>query len=251
MVAHPPIRLAVSAACAGVVLASLASIPAKAAPLPTRLTVPADAKVVAARFGDWIVFCNTATAQPRRDQDKTSSSEDEAQHCEVSRPIVETVRQSPDLRGPLPIRYVEKPCPAKAPSTEVALDASQAATEVSDRRPPQSPPRAPRTPTAAPVREGVSVQLGAVSSRALADRVWADAAGLEPNLALGKAKRVESLRRGDATLYRVLMTGFSRRAEAEAFCNSIQDSGRPCFVRAAVRELDGAPVLKPSAKSRS
>jgi hypothetical protein len=76
-----------------------------------------------------------------------------------------------------------------------------------------------------------SVQIGALSSPALADKAWTDAVRLAPGLAAGKGKKVEAIDKNGATLYRTSVTGFPNREAAKAFCEAISASGKSCFVK--------------------
>jgi len=75
------------------------------------------------------------------------------------------------------------------------------------------------------------VQIGALSSPALADKAWNDAARLAPGLAAGKGKKVEAIDKNGTTLYRTSVTGFSSRESAKAFCEAISAAGKSCFVK--------------------
>ncbi|MGI8839467.1 MAG: SPOR domain-containing protein, partial [Caulobacteraceae bacterium] len=77
-----------------------------------------------------------------------------------------------------------------------------------------------------------SVQIGAFSSKDLADAGWNDAAGLAPGDMAGKNKRVTAVSKADgSTLYRAAITGFSSREEAQALCAKLKAAGQSCFVR--------------------
>jgi hypothetical protein len=97
----------------------------------------------------------------------------------------------------------------------------------------------PRAPTPATVKPApaasaggpASVQIGALSSTALADKAWSDAARIAPGLAAGKGKRVEAIDKNGTTLYRTAVTGFASRAEAKAFCDALSAAGKSCFVK--------------------
>lgn len=75
------------------------------------------------------------------------------------------------------------------------------------------------------------VQIGALSSPALADKAWSDAARLAPGLAAGKGKKVEAIDKNGTTLYRTSVTGFASRESAKAFCDAISAAGKSCFVK--------------------
>ena len=86
--------------------------------------------------------------------------------------------------------------------------------------------------TPAKTAGGVVAQIGAVSSQALADKAWTDAAAAAPGLAAGKGKNVEKVDVGGGkTLYRVQLTGFADRAAATAFCDKLKAAGKACFVK--------------------
>lgn len=76
-----------------------------------------------------------------------------------------------------------------------------------------------------------SVQIGAFSSQALADKGWNDAAKVAPGATAGKGKRVEAIQKDGATLYRTAVTGFANRADATAFCDQLKAAGKSCFVK--------------------
>jgi len=69
-----------------------------------------------------------------------------------------------------------------------------------------------------------AVQIGAFSSRALAEAAAAKGAG-------GHARRIVPITRADGTvLYRASLTGFASRDAASAFCGKLKASGASCFV---------------------
>lgn len=100
--------------------------------------------------------------------------------------------------------------------------------------PPAKVATAPVAPTPAPkAAAGGSylVQIGALSTPALADKAWSEAAALSPGAAAGKGKKVETVDSGGKTLYRTSVTGFGDRASAQAFCDKLKAAGKSCFVR--------------------
>ena len=76
-----------------------------------------------------------------------------------------------------------------------------------------------------------AVQIGAVSSTALADKAWSQAVAAAPGLAAGKGKGVEKIEKDGHTLYRTAVTGFASRADAAAFCARLKAAGKACFVK--------------------
>ena len=120
-------------------------------------------------------------------------------------PIPPQVVTKPQQTGPvaaLPITPDPKPVPALKPSVPASA-----------------------------VGGAASVQIGAFSSSALADKGWSDAARIAPGATAGKGKRVEAIQKDGATLYRTAVTGFASRADATAFCDQLKAAGKSCFVK--------------------
>lgn len=144
---------------------------------------------------------------------------------------------APEPEKPLP--RPETPVIAKAPVTPVTAGpalkpAIPAGTpKAAPTPPPAKVATAPVAPAPAPKAGGGSflVQIGALSSPALADKAWNDAAALSPGAAAGKGKKVETVDSGGKTLYRTSVTGFADRASAQAFCDKLKAAGKSCFVR--------------------
>ncbi len=77
-----------------------------------------------------------------------------------------------------------------------------------------------------------TIQIGAFSSRALADKGWNDTAAVAPGSMAGKGKRVVEIDKDDGTkLYRTSITGFASHEAALALCERIKAAGKSCFVR--------------------
>jgi hypothetical protein len=125
--------------------------------------------------------------------------------------------------SPAPIKVATaaaKPAPAKpAKPTEPAKPTSIDKVLAS-----AAPPAAKSGPA--------MVQIGAFSSKDLADAGWNDAAGLAPGDMAGKGKRVVPLTKADgSTLYRTSITGFASHDEALALCAKLKAAGQSCFVK--------------------
>lgn len=126
------------------------------------------------------------------------------------------------------------PARPAAPAPTIESLATAAAAQKPTPKPVQVAQAAPKpvAPTPAAVSTGsASVQIGALSSPALADKAWAEAVRLAPGLAAGKGKKVETVDKNGATLYRTSVTGFPTREAAKAFCEAIAASGKSCFVK--------------------
>ena len=126
------------------------------------------------------------------------------------------------------------PTAAAAPKATVAqlAPAAKVPTAPVAKAPPASLANAPAAaPAAAAKAGGAIVQIGAVSSTALADKAWNDAVAVAPGLAAGKGKSVEKIDKNGGTLYRTAVTGFASREAAVAFCDKLKAAGKSCFVR--------------------
>ncbi|WP_309091192.1 SPOR domain-containing protein, partial [Phenylobacterium sp.] len=132
----------------------------------------------------------------------------------------------PTLRPTLPAEP-----PAQKAATPPAAPVAKA-PEPEAPAPKAPPPKAPEpkaTPAPAAKSGGAVVQIGAVSSTALADKAWSEAVAVAGGS--GKGKSVEKIERNGGTLYRTAVTGFASREDAVAFCNRLKAAGKSCFVR--------------------
>ncbi len=134
----------------------------------------------------------------------------------------------PALRPAIPAPVPPKAATPPAPSAPKAAAPTAKAPSPPVAKPPAEKPTPP--PVAAKGGGGV-VQIGAVSSTALADKAWSDAVALAPGLAAGKGKSVEKIEKNGGTLYRTAVTGFASREAASAFCGKLKAAGKNCFVR--------------------
>jgi hypothetical protein len=140
-------------------------------------------------------------------------------------PVPPTASQPKAAAAPAPpAAKVPPPAPAKPKPAPV----------VAAVKPPAAPPAKAAPVKATPAKTasgGAVVQIGAVSSAALADKAWADAVAAAPGLGAGKGKSVEKIDKNGATLFRTAVTGFADRAAATAFCDKLKAAGKSCFVR--------------------
>lgn len=123
--------------------------------------------------------------------------------------------------------------PAARPTTPVSAAPLAPVGAAPPARPVPPPVKvAAATPAPkAPATGSFAVQIGALSSPALADKAWNQAVAIAPGSAAGKGKAVQQIESGGSTLYRTAVTGFSSRAEASAFCDQLKAAGKSCFVR--------------------
>ncbi|MFZ5718154.1 MAG: SPOR domain-containing protein [Pseudomonadota bacterium] len=142
--------------------------------------------------------------------------------------------EQPQPRPSTPVVVTQAPPAKPAPQSATAqalkptLPAATPAPAEKAAPPPEKKAPAPEPKAAA---GGFAVQIGAVSSTALADRAWNEAVAAAPGLAAGKGKSVERIERNGGTLYRTAVTGFASRADAQAFCDRLKAAGKACFVR--------------------
>jgi hypothetical protein len=130
-----------------------------------------------------------------------------------------------------------RPAPVQTARTAEALRPTIPAAPPPRAEAPAPRPAAPPAPKAEPAAPasapggGFAVQIGALSSTALADKAWTEAVAAAPGLAAGKGKSVERIERSGGALYRTAVTGFASRADAAAFCARLKAGGKACFVR--------------------
>lgn len=134
--------------------------------------------------------------------------------------------------APAPLRAIKPEIPAAPPaapkvsSTKALAPSPRTISDVLEAQKPPAPAPKPAVATG-----GAVVQIGAVSSTALADQAWRQAVAIAPGLAAGKGKSVEKIEKNGATLYRTAVTGFASKAAAQAFCDKLKAKGKSCFVR--------------------
>jgi hypothetical protein len=135
----------------------------------------------------------------------------------------------PVAAKPAPSQLVAaKPAPPPAaakPATAQPVAAKPVAAA------PKPAPAATAEEPAAKTAGAASVQIGAVSSTALADKAWSEAVAAAPGMAAGKGKGVEKIDKDGHTLYRTAVTGFASRSDAAAFCAKLKAAGKACFVK--------------------
>jgi len=150
------------------------------------------------------------------------------------------VAPKPVVPKPEPVVVLTKPQPAptvaKAPAAKVAPPSVKVAAPVVKPAPaalpkPVSAKAEPAKAVSGSGEGAASVQIGAFSSQALADKGWNDAVKIAPGPAAGKGKKVQAVEKDGATLYRTTVTGFASRDTAAAFCNQLKAAGKNCFVK--------------------
>jgi hypothetical protein len=182
--------------------------------------------------------------QPAPRPAQTTTTTTTAAPAPAPAPVVRQAVLAPPAAPPVPARPVaaeprpvvaEAPPPAKLPvlraPAETPAPAKVAAAKPAPVKPATAKP-APAKPTVEAATGGAAaVQIGAVSSTALADKAWNEAVAAAPGLAAGKGKGVEKIERDGKTLYRTAVTGFDSKADAAAFCGRLKAAGKACFVK--------------------
>lgn len=139
------------------------------------------------------------------------------------------LRPAEPVPSPPPPAKVATAKPAKPLTIASLADAAVAA------KPAPTPPKPAIAPVptadAAPPSGATWVQIGALSSPALAEKAWNDIAKLEPAAMKGKGRQVQQVEVNGKTLYRTYITGFASRAAASGFCASVKAGGKDCFVK--------------------
>jgi len=139
--------------------------------------------------------------------------------------VADTAIETAPVDEPSPVKPVLKPAAAKS---VVAKPAAKVPAEPAPRAAEKAKAKAePVKPAAG----AAAVQIGAVSSTALADKAWSEAVAAAPGLAAGRGKGVEKIDKDGHTLYRTAVTGFASRADAAAFCARLKAAGKACFVK--------------------
>jgi len=158
----------------------------------------------------------------------TFAAPPEAPQARPAAPVASAPVQTAALPAAKPAQTARQP----APTIE---SLATAAAQKPAPKPVQLAAAAPAKPVAATPAAAsggpAMVQIGALSSPALADKAWTDATRLAPGLAAGKGKKVEAIDKNGTTLYRTSVTGFASREAAKAFCEAISASGKSCFVK--------------------
>lgn len=145
--------------------------------------------------------------------------------------VVITPKPAPVVvQAPAPKPAPPKPAPVPAKPAAVTPAAPKPAAVVAAKPAPVQV-EAPKPAPPAAAGGSASVQIGAFSSQALADKGWNDAVKVAPGPAAGKGKKVEAVDKNGATLYRTTVTGFASREAATAFCNQLKAAGKSCFVK--------------------
>jgi hypothetical protein len=123
--------------------------------------------------------------------------------------------------------------PAAPGPTAASPDDNDAAPEAALATPPARPAPAKAAEASAPPATGGGklVQIGAYSSKPLAEKGWNDIARLMPGDMVGRTESFEPVSKDGQTLYRAYIGGFASKADAQGFCEKLKAQGHSCMVK--------------------
>jgi cell division protein FtsN len=143
-----------------------------------------------------------------------------------------TTTLAPPPEQPLPTPSMTTSTPPPPPGT---APAAPKATASGDEQPDPIgtllAPKAVKPPTTKAPAGVAVVQIGAFSSKTLADQEWSQAASIAPGAMAGKGKLVVPVVKDGSTLFRTSITGFASRDQAVALCDRLKAAGGVCLVR--------------------
>lgn len=150
-----------------------------------------------------------------------------------SRPIAAAPVVAPPPKAETAKADAIKPVPPK-PKSAAATDPLAPLVKVDTAAraarfdPVDTPTTAIKPVPARAARGGVSLQLGAFSTRDKAEAAWLKAGG--DGALAGLGKRIEAIDRDGTTLYRLRAGGVASKASATALCGRIKSAGNACIV---------------------
>ncbi|WAC49080.1 SPOR domain-containing protein [Asticcacaulis sp. SL142] len=144
-------------------------------------------------------------------------TEEPMARAEASATVSEAPPPAQIRTGPIPSNTMDTPAaPAATPAVPAEVVAPVARIE---------------TPKPVVAGAGAAVQIGAFTSRDIADKQYAALASSYGMFVSGTSKAVEKVERDGATLYRTSFTGFPTKDKAKAFCDALKSAGKSCFVK--------------------
>jgi len=138
-----------------------------------------------------------------------------------------TFAPPPEQPHPLPAAPKAQAAPSRPATVPAAAPGADAPDDLAT---PAAQPAKPAVATAAP-GAGKLVQIGAYSSRALAEQGWNDVAKLMPGDMAGRTESFEPVTKDGQTLYRAYIGGFASKSDAQAFCNELKGQSHTCLVK--------------------
>lgn len=184
---------------------------------------------------------NIEEAKPLSDEDLLDPSVNQEAHTSGTAPVFANDTEAPQARETASatapattgandnLLPPAQTAPAAPPVTAPAQQSTPAATKPAE--PVKAPEVKPETKPVAAASGGASVQIGAFSSQAIADREFAALASSYGLFVGGTKKVVEKVDRDGSTFYRTSFSGFASKDKAQQFCNALKSAGKTCFVK--------------------
>lgn len=188
---------------------------------------------------------NIEEAKPLSDEDLLDPSVNQEAHASGTAPVFANDTEAPQAR-----EAASAAAPAAPSANENLLPPATQPTQPTQPAPAAAKPAQPApvaTKPAEPVKTaeakpepkpvvattsgGASVQIGAFSSQAIADREFAALASSYGLFVGGTRKVVEKVDRDGSTFYRTSFSGFASKDKAQQFCNALKSAGKTCFVK--------------------
>ena len=154
---------------------------------------------------------------------------DTRMRIEAPAPVARAAAETPPAVTAPASRPVQTAAASAPPATKPVVVARTTVTVTAPAPVRAATTVTPEAPAQTASASGAAVQIGAFSSRALADKGFSDAAALVS--AGGRGRSVESVQRDGKTFYRATLTGFADRTAAKAFCDRLAAKGGRCMVR--------------------
>ncbi|HTI66744.1 MAG TPA: SPOR domain-containing protein [Caulobacteraceae bacterium] len=133
--------------------------------------------------------------------------------------------------APRPVAAAAPPSPATPSLPPAPARPPTPAAAPAPARP--GPPAPAAAPPAAADDSAVVAQIGAFSTRALAEGAWAQLMETYPAYVEGKTHRIEPVIVGGVQLFRTSIQGFESEAAARSTCADLMARSQACFVRKA------------------
>lgn len=185
---------------------------------------------------------NIEEAKPLSDEDLLDPSVNQEAHASGTAPVFANDTEAPQAREAASAAAPGAPSvnenllpPATQPTQAApapAIPAQPAPVATKPAEPVKTAEAKPELKPNPATSSGVaSVQIGAFSSQAIADREFSALASSYGLFVGGTRKVVEKVDRDGSTFYRTSFSGFASKEKAQQFCNALKSAGKTCFVK--------------------
>lgn len=162
-------------------------------------------------------------AQPQGDEAQIEVFDPLDEQVDLAPPPEAPGQRPPPLTADQPVTPGQPPVQPTQPRAETPTPPRQ--------QPTTPPPPRPQVQPPAPSGGSASVQIGAFSTEAAAERAYAEVAAAFPQFASGRTRGIRQVTTSDGrSVYRTTVNGFSAQ-DARAFCGALRASGRDCLVQ--------------------